>query len=375
MKKAIAYSIGLLTLLIGFWGFYDRMVYGHAHAAYGSIVVWGVWVAAYFFLGGIAVGCFIWACMDLLFDVPAFKGIGKTALWASLVSLAAGLIAIGFDLGHMDRVWKAYLQPNFHSGVAEDVWGYTIFGILTLIILYQLIKNSRPSKFLVAICLLVALYVAGAPGKLLGVHAGRMYWHTGLMDVQFLFFALTTGAAMLMVIVGFNGASKTSEPLFLFLNRAVAVLLFIDIYLLWTYYGQGLAGAMPGVEKPIKMVLSQYPFVFWGLQVALGLIVPLIVLARHSTAVSTGLVGLMGLFILLGNFITRYLILIPGQQEDLLEGLSTAFSGRGYTLAYAPSMTEWAVLSGLIGIVILGLLIGADYLSPKFHSNSLQKEA
>ena len=81
----------------------------------------------------------------------------------------------------------------------------------------------------------------------------------------------------------------------------------------------------------------------------------------------------MGLFLLAGNLIARYLILVPEQEVELLQGLSTAFNGRGYTLAYTPTTVEWAVSAGLTGVVILGLLLGADVLLPLF--NKSQKEA
>jgi Ni/Fe-hydrogenase subunit HybB-like protein len=96
-------------------------------------------------------------------------------------------------------------------------------------------------------------------------------------------------------------------------------------------------------------------------------------LTQRRVAGSGSLVGLMGLLILFGNLVARYLILLPGQQVELLDGLSTAFSGRGFSLAYSPSVTEWAVASGLLGVVILGLLIGTDWLLPLFTKS--QKEA
>lgn len=374
MNRSIAYTIGVIALAIGLWGFFDRLVYGEAHAAYGSFVVWGLWVAVYFFFGGIAVGCFLWGVLDMLFGVEAFKGIGKTALWAALITLVAGLMAIGFDLGHMERIWKAYLQVNFHSGVAEDVWAYTLFGIFALIALYQSCGGSKPAKVILILGTIVALFVAGAPGKLLGVNAGRMYWHMGLLPIQFLFFAFTTGAAMLMVIYGLFGSPEKAQRMFPVLNKATVVLLFINLYMLWAYYGEGLTGNMPSVAEPIRDVMSGHGLVFWLVQVLIGIVLPLVVLAQSKTASRPGLVGIMGLCILLGNLVTRYFIVVPAQQVDMLEGLSTAFHGRGYTLAYAPSMMEWAVFSGLIGIVILGLLIGADYLQPMCSCKS-QKEA
>jgi molybdopterin-containing oxidoreductase family membrane subunit len=374
MNKSIAYTVGVIALLIGLYGFFDRLVYGEAHAAYGSFVVWGLWVAAYFFLGGIAVGCFLWGSLDLLFGLETFKGMGKTALWAALVTLVAGLMAIGFDLGHMERIWKAYIQVNFHSGVAEDVWAYTLFGIFTLIALYQSCSGSKPAKVILILGLIVALFVAGAPGKLMGVNAGRMYWHAGLLPVQFLIFALTTGAAMLMVIFGLFGASDKAARSFPVLTKATAGLLFVNLYMLWAYYSEGLTGNMPSVAEPIRMVMQEHAVLFWLVQVAVGLLIPLVVLSQSRTAANPALVGVMGLCVLLGNLVSRYFILVPAQQIDLLEGLSSAFHGRGYTLAYTPSMTEWAVFLGLIGIVILGLLIGADYLRPLCQCKS-QKEA
>ena len=110
MLKKLTYAFGALTLLFGLWGFYDRFAFGHQDANYGSYVVWGLWVAMYLFFAGIAAGGFMIATLDLLFDIPAFKGTGKIALWGALVSLAAGLLSIWLDLGHMERIWKVYFQ-------------------------------------------------------------------------------------------------------------------------------------------------------------------------------------------------------------------------------------------------------------------------
>lgn len=374
MNKKIAYVLGAIALLIGLWGFYNRFAFGDENAAYGSIVVWGLWVALYFFFGGIAVGCFIWASLDLLFEIPALKGTGQPALWAALVNLAAGMAAIGLDIGHMERIIKAYLQPNFHSGIAQDVWGYTIFGLLALISLILAVKQPKNAalKIVMALGLAVALYVAGAPGKLMGDNATRMYWHAGMIPVQFLFFALTTGAAMLLVIRGFFGVAD--EKQFSVLNISAAVLLVINLYFVWAYYSQSLAGNMPDLVNPINAVLyGQYSTLFWGVQIVLGAILPIVVLTQRRVAGGGALVGLMGLFILLGNVVARYLILVPAQQVELLDGLSTAFTGRGFSLAYSPSTTEWAVALGLLGVVILGLLVGADLLLPLFTKS--QKEA
>ncbi len=376
MNKKIAYVLGALALLIGLWGFYDRFAFGDENAAYGSLVTWGLWVALYFLFGGIAVGCFVWASLDLLFEVPALKGTGQTALWAALVNLAVGMTAIGLDLGHFERFIKAFTRPNWSSGVVDDVWGYTLFGILGLVALFLSIKQPKNAalKIVMAIGLAVALFVAGAPGKLLGVDASRMYWHAALLPVQFIFFALTTGTAMLLVIRGFFSKPAENEKLFPVLNMTVAGLLVVNLYFVWLFYSQALSGNVPDLVQPINAVLfGQYSLLFWGAQIILGAILPIVVLTQRRVVGSGALVGLMGLFILLGNAVARYLILVPAQQVDFLPNLSSAFQGRGLTLAYSPSATEWAVASGLLGVIILGLLLGADVFLPLVTKS--QKEA
>src|SRR3990172_2967806 len=110
--KRIFYALGGLALLVGLWGFYDRFVNGHQNMAYGSYVVWGLWVAMYLFFVGISAGAFMLATLDYLFEIPLFKGTGKAALWGALVTLPAGLVSIGLDLGHLERIWKVYFQTN-----------------------------------------------------------------------------------------------------------------------------------------------------------------------------------------------------------------------------------------------------------------------
>ena len=103
MLKKVAYAFGVLALLAGIWGFYNRFVFGHQDAAYGSYVVWGLWVAMYLFFAGTAVGGFMIATLDLLFRVPVFRGTGKIALWGALISLAAALVSVDH---RFDRRWS-----------------------------------------------------------------------------------------------------------------------------------------------------------------------------------------------------------------------------------------------------------------------------
>lgn len=367
MLKKLTYAFGALTLLFGLWGFYDRFVFGHLNANYGSYVVWGLWVAMYLFFAGIAAGGFMIATLDLLFDIPAFKGAGKIALWGSLVSLAAALTSIGLDLGHMERVWKVYLQGNPFSLLFQMVWGYSIFGLLTLIALILDIRKpgSRALKVVMSIGLVLSLFISGAVGALLGVNASRPFWHIGLFPVQFPVFSLASGAAMMLVALGlFGPRDDPQRPQQLWtLSLLTVALMVVKLYFIWADYSQSMYGNVPmNVEAVRQVMFGQYWWAFWIAQLLIGSLIPIIVLAQPKFAKHNGWAGWMGLLVLIGYAFARGLIIFPALTVPELEALTTAFSGPHLSFEYFPSLMEWAVTSGTIGIAVLGFLIGSDVL-------------
>jgi len=371
MLKKLTYAFGALALLFGLWGFYERFAFGHVNANYGSYVVWGLWVAMYLFFAGIAAGGFMIATLDLLFDLPVFKGTGKIALWSSLVSLAAALLSIWLDLGHLERIWKVYLQGNPFSLLFQMVWGYTLFGLLTLLALILEIRKpgSRTLKIVMWIGLPLSLFISGAVGALLGVNASRPFWHIGLFPVQFPVFSLASGAAMMLVALGlFGPRDDPHRPQQLWtLSLMTVVLLVVKLYFIWADYSQSMYGNVPmNVEAIRQVMFGQYWWAFWIGQLLIGSLIPIIILSQRKFAEHNGWAGWMGLLVLIGYAFARGLIIFPALTVPELSALTSAFSGPHLSFAYFPSLMEWAVTSGTIGIAVLGFLIGSDALK-LFH--------
>ncbi len=366
LKKAL-YVLGGLALLIGLWGTYDRLFAGHENANYGSYVVWGLWVAMYLFFAGVAAGGFMLATLDYLFNIPLFRGTGKVALWGALVSLAAGLLSIWFDLGHMERIWKVYVQGAPGSVMFQMVWGYTLFGLLMLVALTLAIRQpaSRWMKPLMAVGLVLALFVSGAVGALLGVQAARPFWHVGLFPVQFPIFSLASGAAMLLAALGlFGPADDPNRPQQLWVLAIITVALqVVKIYFLWADFSQSIYGNVPLNVAAVKEVLfGQYWWAFWIIQLVLGSLVPIIVLVQPRLAKHNGWAGWMGILVLVGFAVARANIVFPALTIPELEELVTAFSDKHLQFAYFPSLMEWAVTIGTVGLATLAFLIGSDRL-------------
>ena len=367
MLKKVAYAFGVLALLAGIWGFYNRFVFGHQDAAYGSYVVWGLWVAMYLFFAGTAAGGFMIATLDLLFRVPVFRGTGKIALWGALVSLAAALVSIWLDLGHLERIWKVYVQGNPSSVMFQMVWGYTVFGliILTSLILAILKPEGKLLRIVMAVGLPVSLFVSGAVGALLGVNAARPFWHVGLFPVQFPVFSLASGAAMLLMAVGLFGSRQDpNRPQQLWVLSLMSVfLLVVKLYFMWADYSQSIYGNVPmNVDAVNQVLFGRYWWAFWILQVGIGTIIPIIVLSQRKLVQRGRWAGWMGLLILIGYAVARCLIIFPALTVPELSALTTAFSGPHLTFDYFPSLMEWSVTLGIIGVAVLAFLIGSDRL-------------
>lgn len=366
LKRAF-YVISALALLIGLWGAFIRLTTGHREAAYGSYVVWGLWVAMYLFFAGTAAGAFMISTLDLLFHIKIFKGTGRTALWVGLISLASALLSIWLDLGHMERIWKVYLQGNLGSVMAQMVWGYTLFGVLLLASLYLSIRSpeSRLLKALMIIGLPLSLFVSGAVGALLGVEASRLFWHVGLLPVQFPVFSLASGAAAMLVVIGLFGSEKSpnrAEQLWV-LSIATVVLAIVKLYFLWADFSQSMYGNVPQNIQAVRAVLyGPYWWAFWILQILLGTLVPIVVLVQPKLARHNGWAGWMGVLVLFGFAVARANIVFPALTVPEIQALTTAFSGPHLSFDYFPSLMEWAVTLGIVGLAVLAFLIGIDRL-------------
>jgi protein NrfD len=366
--KRLFYAVGAVALLAGLWGIYTRFFVGEQAANYGSYVTWGLWVAMYLFFAGIAAGSFMMATLDFLFRVNIFKGTGKVMLWAALVALPAALASIGMDLGHMERIVKVYLEPNFSSMLAQMVWGYTIFMLVAVISLILAFRKPEGifMKVVMIIGLAISIYVSSGVGALLGVNASRSYWHIGLFPVQFPFFSLASGAALMLVIFGWfvKSDGEGRNKLLWTVSILTVVLALVKLGFLYADYAQSLYGGVPeNVQAVTAVMFGPYRWEFWLVQILLGGIIPIIILSQPKLAKNGLLVGLMGLLVLIGFAVARFLIVVPGLIVPLVQGLGEAFYGPHLSFEYMPSLMEWSVTSGVTGAAILAILLGLDYLS------------
>lgn len=365
--KRTLYILAVAAIVLGVYGFWSRLVFGEREVAYGSYVNWGLWVAMYLFFAGLAAGSFMVATLDYLFNVPLFRGTGRYALWASVVTLPAALALIGLDLGHLERIWKVYLQPNFGSLLAQLVWSYSVFFVVAIASLALAVReNRRWLKPVMAFGLFLAIFVSGGVGALLGVNAGQVSFHNAMLPAQFPVLNLISGVALLLVIVGFFGIVRDPDRrdrVLRILGLTLVVLLLAKSYFLWVDYSQVLYSNVPDAVAVAELVLfGPYAWAFWGLQVALGIVLPIALVLWPRTRRMPAVMGLAGVVVLVGLAVGRTAIIFPALAIPELEGLGDAFTGPHLGFDYAPSLMEWSVTLGVVGLSALAYLVGSDRL-------------
>jgi molybdopterin-containing oxidoreductase family membrane subunit len=198
-----------------------------------------------------------------------------------------------------------------------------------------------------------------------------------MLPAQFPFLNLASGVALMTVLVGFFNVVEPErrERLLRVLGLSLVVLLTVKAYFLWVDYSQVLYSTVPDAVAVADTILfGQYSWAFWGLQVLLGLIVPWILFIWPGTAQRPALAAVAGVLVLVGLAVGRTAIIFPQLSVPDLEGLAEAFAHVRLTFEYTPSLVEWSVLIGVLGISALVYLIGVDRL-PLFKSHRSEVSA
>jgi Ni/Fe-hydrogenase subunit HybB-like protein len=397
--KSLFWVAGLLLLVVGIPGWYDRLTHGHINANYGNLVPWGLWVAAYIYFVGLSAGSFLISSLVYVFNLKQFEKVGRLALFTALVTLLLALLSIWADLGHMERFWHVYVYPNFRSPMAWMIWLYTAYFVLLAVELWFLLRRdlvvgaqgadwkarvyrvlSLGSKdeseesahrdrmivrVLASIGIPVAIMFHGGVGTLFGIVAARPAWHSGLFPILFLLSALASGAALLTVTAAiFQDGWRENRETVLALGRLVLALLLLEVLFQFSEILIAYAGGVPGHTDSLNLILTgPYAWVFWGLQLIVGTLIPILLLAG-PTRTDPRLVSLAGLMIVLGFIGVRLNIVIPGLATEEIRGMMEAVSSPRITTAYFPSTSEWLLTAGIVGLGLLLFGIG-EMLLPR----------
>ena len=353
----MAWGLTIVCLAAGAYGLYLRFTEGHAAASYGSYVPWGLWIAAYVALIGASAGAFGFAAVIFTMRKTEYYGLARLAMLVAFGAFAAGMTNVWLDLGHPFRFLKLMTQTSWTSIMGWMSWFYVIYGLILVVGLFLTRKGVIP-KFMERfswIAFLFAIAFAGAEGALFGVVGARALWESGLTPILFLVEAALFGTGLVAAGALIFGAMNRQAARML--GVVMLVLLGVLLLLEWAEYTTALYASVPAKTSAVMTILTgPYWWVFWGLHLGLGVVLPgLMLLFGRGNVLLTGLAG--GLIAAMG-LATKLNLVLPALAQEELEGLAHAFTGPGLTFSYFPSTMEWLVWLGTLGLGGLIVLVG-----------------
>jgi Ni/Fe-hydrogenase subunit HybB-like protein len=197
---------------IGLNAYANQLAYGLGTTGMGDEVSWGLYIANFAFLVGMAAAA-------VMMVIPAYifkdKEMHKVVIFSELFAIAAMVMCLLFivvDIGRPDRLWhmipgKGYF--NFPGSLLTwDVIvlnGYLILNLwVCFYVLYKGFKGEEPKKYLYIP--VVFLAIAWAPS----IHTitaflfqglgGRPFWNSGLIAPRFLVSAFAAGPAFMVLV-------------------------------------------------------------------------------------------------------------------------------------------------------------------------------
>lgn len=406
--KSAFWATGVILILIGSWAWIDRFINEHDNTNYGSVVPWGLWVAAYIYFIGLSAGSFLISSLVFVFHIKRFEPIGRLALFTALVTLLLAVLSISADLGHTFRAWHVQIYPNFQSPMAWMIWLYSAYAALVALelwfvfrhdfvmgarqgglrgTLYKLLSfGSRETsdealasdrqivRILAVVGVPLVLMFNGGVGSLFAVVAARPAWSGGLFPLLFIVSAMASGAALLALVSAlFQDGLRRNRDTVIALGTLALALLLVDIFIQASEIIVGFYGNEPDKLGSLSLVFSgPYWWVFWFWQLGLGTLVPLALLTLpsrrqpHLVAVACGL-------IVIGFLALRLNIVIPGLADEQFIGLTRAFDSPRMSTDYVPSLMEFSFTAGIVGIGLVLFGIG-EWLLPRTHDRVADPE-
>jgi protein NrfD len=374
-RVLLLWGLWILFAVFGTAGIVERLLYGDKLAAYTSYVPWGMWVAAYIYFVGLSAGAFLLSSLIYVFGVRRLERIGRLSLFVAAVTLLMALLTIWFDIGHMERFWEIFARPQFHSMMAWMVWLYTAYFIVLLGELYyamrrdwmslsppRLARDDRVLQFLGTIGVPLAIAFHGGVGALFGTVLARDLWHSPVYPLLFITGALISGGGLITFVVAYFWPARDAawQDLTRSLGRIVLGLLGIGVLLEWAEYSIPMwYGVGPEYTRLVYVLFGPYWYVYWGVHVLAGVIVPALLLWRSRSPYA---IGLAGVLVALTYFAERLNLVIPGLVFPELRGLESAYLTRRLSYAYFPSLFEWQVTAGVVVLGIALFYLGYRYL-------------
>ena len=303
---------------------------------------WPLLIDIYFFLVGLAGGAFMAAGVADIFGSKKDRVVTKVGTYLALLAMLPGPLFLIIDLGMPSRFLHMLMVPKaattigmsavtigpFHikpySPMNLGAWALLGLGVCAFIVALTIYledkgggaTNLAPVRGAFgAIGVLFAFFVAAYPGQLLSATAQPFWTNARPLGALFLAVGASTGMATIALILSLRGPEVSGS--LAKVRRAYTIAVMIQALALIAVFMAVARGPAWSAARAGLLTSGSYSLVFWVGAVLIGLLAPLILEVRdgffQGYRRGPGMVALASLLIVVGGFLTKYVIFAVGQ--------------------------------------------------------------
>ena len=361
---------------------------------------WSVLIVLYPFITGLVAGAFILASLERVFNVQAVRPTYRLALLTALAFLVVAPLPLQLHLGRPERSLEMMMTPNPTSAMAMfgfvylwylmvvlivEIWldyrrdlvlawrsstgvKRLMYGVLTLgsdnISPNALALDDKIGRIVTIIGIPSAFLLHGYVGFIFGSVKANPWWSTPLMPIVFLFSAIVSGVAMVMLLY-IALTLLRRKPIDMICVDTIARYLLYAFLIDFSLESLDLIHRIYEADESFKtldfMVQTKLFMSQIVLQIVVGTLVPIALLAvthvvRLSARARLWIYIAAGVLTLVGIFAMRWNVVIGGQlfSKSFL-GYTTYKMGfathEGLLPAILVMVLPFVILAGLIRLL------------------------
>jgi Ni/Fe-hydrogenase subunit HybB-like protein len=318
---------------------------------------WSVLIVLYPFLTGLVAGAFILASLERVFRVQAVKPTYRLALLTALAFLLVAPLPLQLHLGHPERSFEMYLTPHRTSAMAMFGFVYLWYLMAVLVLeiwldyrrdivllsesttgwkrwIYRLMTlgsqnlseralaiDERLGYLITLIGIPSAFLLHGYVGFIFGSVKANPWWSTPLMPVVFIFSAMVSGIAAVMLLymlMTWARGQSIDMPCVDTVARYLFYTFIIDFSLEMLDLIHRIYEADESFRSLDFMVHTKLYLSHIVVQIMLGTITPIVLLAgtqvlKLNEMARKRVYVLAGCLTMIGIFAMRWNVVIGGQ--------------------------------------------------------------
>jgi len=357
-----------------------------------TVISWTVLIVVYPYLTGLVAGAFT---ISSLYQVFGFRQLRPVAHFALLVSLCCMVVVplpLLLHLGHPERAFNAMITPHITSAFAVFAYAALFYVILLMLETWfvfrpHIVHEAQQAKGVLSWIYraatlgsydvsenamsydrkwLFALAIIGIPGAhglhgyvgfVFGSLKAREWWSSDLMPAIFLFSAIISGTALVIVLYVLS-CKLRKVPVDLPCLKVMAYSLWG--FMMFTLLLEGVEFASlvyrgrEGYDVIMQFVAGPLLIPFFVLQFGIGSVLPLAVITffiwrgANDRALVVGVTA-SAVLVLLAVLMMRYNVVIGGQEISK--------TGKGLLAYHPPNLGREGLLAAAIVLILPPILL------------------